>query len=240
MQLGLTDCSEGNMKISGLQKLTLLDYPGIVACTVFTYGCNMRCPFCHNASLVTEAAPSEISSDEFFAFLSKRKGVLDGVCVTGGEPLLQDGIEEFCEKIKSLGYKVKLDTNGTFPDKLERIVKSGAVDYVAMDIKNSLRKYSLTVGKDVDTNVIKRSVDFLKRDSVDYEFRTTLVNGLHDEDSIRGIGELIKGAKRYFLQNFVDSGDLIGKASGLDRETTLKLLGVAKEYVPETELRGLD
>ena len=109
-----------------------------------------------------------------------------------------------------------------------------------MDIKNSLRKYSLTVGKDVDTNVIKRSVDFLKRDSVDYEFRTTLVNGLHDEDSIRGVGELIKGAKRYFLQNFVDSGDLIGKASGLDRETTLKLLSVAKEYVPETELRGLD
>ena len=153
---------------------------------------------------------------------------------------MKEGVDEFIKRIKDMGYLVKLDTNGTFPDKLERIVKSGAVDYVAMDIKNSLRKYSLTVGKDVDTNVIKRSVDFLKRDSVDYEFRTTLVNGLHDEDSIRGVGELIKGAKRYFLQNFVDSGDLIGKASGLDRETTLKLLSVAKEYVPETELRGLD
>ena len=149
------------MKISGLQKLTLLDYPGKMACTVFTYGCNFRCPFCHNAMLVTEENSDSISEDEFFTFLKKRQGILDGVCISGGEPTLQKDLAEFIGKIKAMGYAVKLDTNGSKPEVLRNLIEENLLDYVAMDIKNSPAKYSLTCGCEVDIALIKESVSII-------------------------------------------------------------------------------
>ncbi len=230
------------MKISGFQKMTLLDFPGRVACTVFTAGCNLRCPFCHNASLVTHIDDSiNFSEEEILDYLKKRKGLLDGVCITGGEPLLQNGIEEFIAKIKELGYAVKLDTNGFYPEKLISIVNNGLVDYVAMDIKNSKEKYAQTVGVDnIDMLKVQQSVEFLLSGKVGFEFRTTVVAGLHTVEDIGGIGEWIKGAPRYFLQNFVDSGDLIcGDMTALPREELYKMQQKAQEYVVNTEIRGI-
>ena len=226
------------MLIGGLQKLTLLDFPERVACTVFTYGCNLRCPYCHNASLVVDK-PNFIKEDEFFSFLNKRVGILDGVCVSGGEPLLNKDIGTFLKKIKDLGYKVKLDTNGTNPKLLEELINEGLVDYVAMDVKNSLSKYVETVGTSVDVDEIAKSIKLLLSDKVDYEFRTTVVKNLHNEESIKELALMIKGAKRYFLQNFVDSGNLVGYAEGLSEEEMRTLLNLAKEYVPNTALRGI-
>ncbi len=229
------------MEICGLQKLTLLDYPGKVACTVFTGGCNFRCPFCHNASLLKAAPPAACIEEELFAFLEKRRGVLDGVCVTGGEPLLHSGLKDFLLKIKSLGYSVKLDTNGSLPDRLIEAVRSGAVDFVAMDIKNSLGKYAVTTGLDIcDTASVKRSIDFLLSGEVDYEFRTTVVYPLHNEDDFYGIGMLIKGARRYYLQGFVDSGDILSEGMGAyDKDSMELFLGIAKRFVPGAEIRGM-
>lgn len=229
------------MKINGFQKMTLLDYPGKVACTVFTAGCNFRCPFCHNAALVTHINNDiEYSEEEILEYLSKRKGLLDGVCITGGEPLLQDGIEVFIAKIKSLGYAVKLDTNGSFPEKLEKLVNAGLVDYVAMDIKNSREKYSLIADVDVDIKKIEQSVSFLMNNGVDYEFRTTVVKEYHNIEDMKAIGEWIKGAKRYFLQNFVDSGDLIKDGlSAHDLKELYKMQQIADEFVVKTEIRGI-
>lgn len=230
------------MRIQGLQKLTLLDFPEKVACTVFTAGCNFRCPFCHNASLVVEIPPvGDISEEEFFSFLKKRQGILDGVCVTGGEPLLQPGIEEFIGKIKELGYAVKLDTNGSFPEKLKALVENGLVDYVAMDIKNCLEDYGVTAGvPDFDVSIIKESVEYLKEGHVPFEFRTTVVKGYHNKDNFEKIGQWIQGTERYFLQNFVDSGDLIGKdTQGCTKEEMKEFLQVVQKYVPEAELRGM-
>ena len=230
---------EVEMVIGGLQKLTLLDYPSKVACTVFTYGCNFRCPFCHNASLVTEKPDSLFSEQEIFDFLKKRVGILDGVCITGGEPLLCDGIEEFIGKIKSLGFSVKLDTNGSFPEKLINIVERGIVDYVAMDVKNSPEKYSLTAGTEVDVKKIDESIGFLKSGKTDYEFRTTVVKGYHDEKSVEDTAKWVAGAKRYFLQNFVDSGNLIGNAEGVGEDKMRIFLSIAQKYVPSAQIRGL-
>lgn len=230
------------MRIQGLQKLTLLDFPEKVACTVFTAGCNFRCPFCHNASLVVEIPPEgDISEEELFSFLKKRQGILDGVCVTGGEPLLQPGIEEFIGKIKELGYAVKLDTNGSFPKKLKALVENGLVDYVAMDIKNCLEDYGVTAGvPDFDVSSIKESVEYLKEGHVPFEFRTTVVKGYHNKDNFEKIGQWIQGTERYFLQNFVDSGDLIGKdTKGCSEEEMKEFLQVVQKYVPEAELRGM-
>ena len=158
------------MKISGFQKMTLLDFPGRVACTVFTAGCNLRCPFCHNAALVTHIDESaSFSEEEILDYLKKRKGLLDGVCITGGEPLLQAGIEDFIAKIKAIGYAVKLDTNGFYPEKLISLVKGGLVDYVAMDIKNSKEKYAQTTGvEDIDINAVEKSVEFLLQGNIDF------------------------------------------------------------------------
>ena len=230
------------MRIQGLQKLTLLDYPEHVACTVFTAGCNFRCPFCHNAALVTHIdKETYIDIDEVLAYLKKRQGLLDGVVITGGEPLLQDGIEEFIAEIKSLGYSVKLDTNGSFPEKLISIVEKGLVDYVAMDIKNSKEKYGKTIGvNDFDIAPIERSVDFLLQGKVDYEFRTTIVDGFHTLQDIQDIVVWIKGAHKYFLQNFVDSGDLI--TQGLEPVSALLLKEMkekATETIPSVEIRGI-
>ena len=230
------------MFINGFQKLTILDFPGKVACIVFTPGCNFRCPFCHNASLVTHIdKDAYLDVDEVLSYLKKRQGLLDGVVITGGEPLLQDGIEEFIVQIKELGYAVKLDTNGSFPEKLISLVEKGLVDYVAMDIKNSKEKYGMTIGlENFDITPIEKSVDFLLQNKVDYEFRTTIVNGLHTLDDIQDVVVWIKGAHKYFLQNFVDSGDLI--SDGLEpvsvdllKEMQLK----ATEIIPSVEIRGI-
>ena len=230
------------MKIQGLQKLTLLDFPEKTACTVFTAGCNFRCPFCHNASLVVDI-PKEagISEEEFFSFLGKRKGILDGVCVSGGEPLLQLDIETFLAKIKALGYAVKLDTNGSFPEKLKMLVDKGLVDYVAMDIKNCSESYAITAGvKEVDLDAIKTSVAYLMEGHVPYEFRTTVVKNYHFVESFVQIGKWIQGAEKYFLQNFVDSGELIGKKTrGCSEDEMRAFLGVVQRYVPEAKLRGI-
>ena len=230
------------MRIDGLQKMTLLDFPGKVACTVFTGGCNFRCPFCHNALLVTKLPEKpDYSEDEILSFLEKRTGLLDGVAITGGEPLLNPDIADFIRKIRSMGYAVKLDTNGSFPERLKAIAGEGLVDYVAMDIKNRKEKYAETIGlKNLDLSKIEESVEFLKSGAVDYEFRTTVVEQFHTVEDIRAAAEWIGGAKRYFLQNFVDSGELIcEEVSGVDKETMLKMKSAAADFVPETEIRGI-
>ncbi|MBQ5320542.1 MAG: anaerobic ribonucleoside-triphosphate reductase activating protein [Oscillospiraceae bacterium] len=230
------------MNISGFQKMTLLDFPGVVACTLFTSGCNFRCPFCHNASLVTHIDNSiRYSEEEVLEYLEKRKGVLDGVCITGGEPLLQGDIAEFLGKIKEMGYLIKLDTNGSFPEKLASLVEMGLLDYVAMDIKNSKEKYAETTGKaDLDISAIEKSVSFLMSGKVDYEFRTTVVKELHSEEDIENIALWLKGAKKYFLQNFVDSGDLISEnLSAVDSTVLCKMQQIARQFIVNTEIRGV-
>lgn len=229
------------MIIKGLQKTTLLDFPGKVACTIFTGGCNFRCPFCHNASLVIAPSNTDtISEEELFDFLNKRRAILDGVCITGGEPLLQKDIEDFIIKIRDLGYAVKLDTNGAFPEKLRDILSKGLVDYVAMDIKNSKEKYSLTCGTPVDTGKISESISLLIGGDIPYEFRTTVVRELHEPQDIENIGEWISGAERYFLQSFIDSGDIIGsELSAYSLEEMKQILAFARKNIPSTELRGI-
>ncbi len=229
------------MNIQGFQRMTLLDFPGKVACTVFTGGCNLRCPFCHNAGLVLTPTESENLYSEVLEFLEKRKGLLDGVCITGGEPLLQPDIVEFIKTVKDMGYLVKLDTNGCYPEKLKELVEGGLVDYVAVDIKNSKEKYPLTVGIDgFDLSKIEESVDFLISSDADYEFRTTVVAELHTEDDIKKIAEWIAGGKRYFLQNFVDSGNLIGQnLSAASRETLRKMRETALCTISSVEIRGI-
>ena len=233
------------MLLMGIQKLTLLDYPGKTACTVFTGGCNMRCPFCHNASLVTgdiKALP-QLAESELFAFLEKRRGILEGVCITGGEPTLQPDLLEFMARIKEMGFCVKLDTNGTRPDVIEKAIDLGLCDYVAMDIKNSQSLYPDTVGvKDFDITPIIKSVELLKQGRVDYEFRTTILKPLHTEDSLRDIGKWIAGCDKYFLQSFVDSGDIINKTVGFsqfDQKETESLVNMLKPLVPATKSRGI-
>ena len=230
---------EAQMHIKGLQKTTLLDYPGHVACTVFTGGCNFRCPFCHNASLVL--APNTVDNipeKEFFDFLLKRKGILDGVCITGGEPLLQNDIIPFLEHIHQLGFKIKLDTNGSFPQRLEKIISLGLVDHIAMDIKNSPSKYSVTAGAECFDQV-HESINLIMNSGVSYEFRTTVVRELHEIEDIEEIGKLISGAEQYFLQAFKDSEELIGDGfSAYSDEEMEQLLSVVLKYVPSARIRG--
>ena len=228
------------MKLGGLQKLTLLDFPGKTACTVFTVGCNFRCPFCHNASLV-RGGVGELSEEEFFKFLKKRQGLLDGVCVTGGEPTLHSDLEEFIARIKALGYAVKLDTNGTNPDVLKSLVSKGLIDYVAMDIKNSRAKYLTTSGVTKDLlPMIEESVSYLLEDHIPYEFRTTVVSPLHQKEDFYDIGEWICGTKHYFLQNFIDSGDLISDGiSGYEKEVLEEFALIVQGFVPNVSIRGI-
>lgn len=229
------------MIIKGLQKLTLLDYPEKTACTVFTGGCNFRCPFCHNASLVTKLNSDEISEHDFFNFLNKRRNILQGVCITGGEPTLMPDLKDFIIKIKSMGYLIKLDSNGYRPDVLKELIENNLIDYIAMDIKNCESKYSLTTGiADIDMNIIKESIHLIMNCGIDYEFRTTIVKELHSPSDIEEIGNLIKNAKKYFLQSFIDSGDLIstGYSSYNNAEMEL-LLDIAKQKVTKyAYLRG--
>ena len=228
------------MKIGGFQKMTVLDYPGKVACTVFTHGCNLRCPFCHNARLVVRDEDL-IDENEILSYLNKRRGILDGVCISGGEPTLQNDLFDFMKKIKDLGMLIKLDTNGTCPDKLQYAIDNGLVDYVAMDIKNCREEYAKTCGlSKMDISKIEKSVEILMQGGVDYEFRTTVTKELHTPDDFAKIGQWIKGAKRYYIQSFVDSGDIILEGlNPLDLQGLKALLGAVLPYVPSVELRGV-
>lgn len=227
------------MLLGGLQKMTLLDFPGHVACTVFTAGCNFRCPFCHNTPLVTGLDTPPYSTDEFFSFLEKRKGLLDGVAITGGEPLLQQDIEAFIGRIRSMGYRIKLDTNGAFPQKLQALIEKKLVDYVAVDIKNCKEKYELTAGKSGILPVVEECVGILMEGLVPYEFRTTLVDELHEPEDFRSIGAWLNGASQYFIQAFVDSGNILaGGMHAASPEKTEQCLASARAYLPQTQLRG--
>ena len=230
------------MNIAGFQKLTLLDFPGKTAATLFTPGCNFRCPFCHNASLVLRTDETEhYGEEEVLSYLKKRAGILDGICITGGEPLLQKDIADFMVRVRELGYQIKLDTNGQNPEKLRELVKAGLVDYVAMDIKNSKERYAETVGIDgFDTKRVEESVSYLLSGAVDYEFRTTVVREFHTVEDIENLASWIRGAKRYFLQNFVDSGDLIGRdLSAQNPETLDSMRKTAEKYIDVVGVRGV-
>ena len=228
------------MNIHGLQKMTLLDFPGAVACTVFLGGCDFRCPYCHNAELLDPNFPPLMDETELLAFLKKRQGLLDGVCITGGEPLLRQELPTLLGEIRALGYKIKLDTNGAHPAQLRRILDAGLADYVAMDIKNSPERYAETIGRaQFDVTPIRESVRLLMAGDTDYEFRTTVVAELHGEEDIRAIGRWIAGARRYFLQPFTDRETV--PLAGLSAPTQAQLdrfLAIAREFVPETQLRG--
>lgn len=230
------------MKFGGLQKLTLLDYPDKVAATVFTVGCNFRCPFCHNLYMaIGDSAKLEsLTQEEILSFLEKRRNVLEGVCVTGGEPLIQPDVEDFLRKVRAMGYKIKLDTNGAFPHKLESLIAQGVLDYVAMDVKNGKELYSQTVGCIVDMEAIEQSVELLKSGVVDYEFRTTVTATFHTENSIKAMAQWLQGAKRLYLQQFVDSGALIDPTvTGVDEATLKRYCEIARQFVPNTQVRGI-
>ena len=228
---------------AGLQKLTLLDYPGHIACTLFTRGCNMRCPFCHNASLVVRASEQKMySNDELLEFLKKRRGILEAVAITGGEPTLMSGLADFMVEVRNLGYKIKLDTNGTCPNVLIDVVERGLVDYVAMDIKNCREKYGMTVGFDenYDMSPIDESIAYLMSENVDFEFRTTVSKTFHTTDDIVKIGEWLAGDEKFFLQQFKDSGDLIGgHVEGYGEYDMKVLLDKILPFVPNAQLRGV-
>ena len=229
-----------SMVIHGIQKLTLVDYPGHPAAILFTGDCNFRCPFCQNAPLVLSSSSEPVIADEeIFSFLTKRKGMLDGVVVTGGEPTLQKDLIPFLGRLKTLGYLVKLDTNGYRPDVLEKAMESGYVDYVAMDIKTSLDEYPVVAGiKNLDVSRIERSVELLKSGTVDYEFRTTVVEPLHHKENFEKIGELLKGCRRYYLQSFVDSGNIIGKNCFPPSQEQLKnYLKTVSNYIESVSIR---
>lgn len=233
------------MLIGGLEKLTLIDYPGKVAATVFTLGCNFRCGWCHNPELVDPEKikkQPKISEKEFFGFLKSRKNLLDGVCLTGGEPLLQPDSVDFIRKIKGFGFLVKLDTNGSNPDKLEELFKSDTIDFTAMDIKSSLENYSKTVNVQVNLEKIKKSIDLIQKSKKDYEFRTTVVPGLVDKAEIKKIGEWLRGAKKFVLQQFrVDKTlDSSWQKSKLYPDEELKEMEkIAQAYFDKVELRGV-
>lgn len=238
-----TDLTNDDVKFYGLQKLTLLDYPGKMAATIFTGGCNFRCPFCHNKGLVyLNDGQEEISEEEILNYLESRKNILDGVCITGGEPLLQEGIEDFLRKVRKIGINIKLDTNGTYFEKLKRIIEEGLVDYVAMDIKNSKELYATTTGLEkVSIDSIEKSVAYLKEGHVDYEFRTTLVKEFHKDTDFKKVGEWLKGAKHYYLQSFVDHGTCIQEGlSALDVSEIKKIKETVAPYVNEIEIRGIE
>lgn len=230
------------MKIAGLQKTSLLDFPGRLCCTVFTEGCNLRCPFCHNSSLVVAAGTNPlISEQELLRFLKKRQGLLDGVCITGGEPLMQEGIGDLMRTIKKLGFLIKLDTNGAYPQRLAELCGQGLVDYVAMDIKNSREHYGATVGRrGMDTADIEESAAFLLEGNIPYEFRTTIVKEFHTREDIESIGRWIQGAKNYALQNFEASEQIIGSGLHAHSKAVMdEFLAIAGKYVQNACLRGL-
>mgnify|MGYP003368000665 FL=1 len=199
------------MLISGFDKVTLLNYPGLVACTIFTKGCNLKCPFCHNSSLISGNDDTYIDEDEIFKYLNKRKNIIEGVCISGGEPLLQKDIKEFIRKIKSLGLKVKLDTNGTNPDLILSLINDNLLDYIAMDIKNIKSKYELTSGAKVKIDNILKSINIIENSGIDYEFRTTIIKEIHTLSDIDYISKKLDKKSKYYIQNFVKSDAVLDK-----------------------------
>lgn len=231
------------MRISGLQKLTLLDFPNLVACTLFLPGCQFKCPFCQNASLVTDLVNvPEISEEEVLTFLKSRKGIIDGVCVTGGEPTLQSDLKDFIRKIKDIGFKVKLDTNGYNPKILKELIDHSLLDYVAMDIKNSLEKYPLTCGvKALKIENILSSIQILKENKVPYEFRTTVIKEFHESSDFVSIAKLIKGVKTYYLQEYRDSDTCIKRGfHGYSLEEMMQFVRLLEKEGIKAELRGIE
>lgn len=242
-ELSIDDSYKG-LRIGGMQKMTLLDYPGKVAATIFTGGCNFKCPFCHNKDLVFLPSDYEFFNPEnVLAYLEKRKGILDGVCISGGEPLVQVGLIEFIRKIKEMGYLVKLDSNGYMPEKLKEILDTGYIDYVAMDIKNSPSKYAKTIGLNEDVFKIERiqqSIDLLMNGSIEYEFRTTVMKELHTSEDLEQISTWIRGCQHYYLQQYLDSGNVINPIySAYDAKTMHELQQVVSKNIPHVELRGV-
>ena len=229
------------MNITGLQRTTILDYPGYVACIVFTSNCNLKCPFCHNSELIDKCNPI-MSSEDFFEFLKMRKDKLDGVCISGGEPLLQEDIISFITEIKRLGFLVKLDTNGTVPDKLKELLDKHLVDYIAMDVKNCMEKYAITCGfYNLNTTNIKTSINLIMNSGIDYEFRTTLVKGFHESYDMIRIANLLKGCKNYYLQKFKMSDNVLDKkCSSLSNEEMQRYLEIVRSQIPNAKLRGVD
>ncbi|KXL53454.1 pyruvate formate-lyase 1-activating enzyme [Anaerotignum neopropionicum] len=230
------------MLIGGLQKLSLLDYPDRTCCTIFTIGCNFRCPFCHNATIIQDKYEGpKILEKEILLFLEKRKNLLDGVCITGGEPLLQKGLEAFIGEIKALGFAVKLDTNGSFPERLQELIHNKLVDYVAMDIKNAPDKYGQTIGvKNYDISPIKQSISILLSNVVPYEFRTTVVRELHTDEDMFALAQWIKGTQNYYIQNFVNSNDVLARGmSSYSKDELQALLDLIHPLIPTARLRGV-
>ena len=229
------------MNIQGFQKLTMLDFPGKTACTVFTGGCNLRCPFCHNVPLVLAPEEEPFPEEEIFAYLAKRRGVLDGVAVTGGEPLLQPDIADFLRRVREMGFLTKLDTNGFFPERLGALLQAGLLDYVAMDVKNSPAKYAFTCGREsVDLEKVNESISLLLGSGIEYEFRTTVIGGFHTLADIKEICGMIAGAKRYYLQAFKDSGILKeGSSAPLPESEMLAMRDYARTVLPVCDLRGI-
>ena len=229
------------MKIHGLQKMTLLDYPGKVACTVFLGGCDLRCPFCHNADLLDMNAPALMDDQELMNFLKTREGLLEGVAFTGGEPLLRKDLPDLIARIRELGFKIKIDTNGNHPDRLNSLVESGMADYVAMDIKNSPERYAETVGLETfDISKVDESIRFLLQGRVPYEFRTTVVRQFHDEESFRQIAQWIRGAARYELQAFVDRETVpFAGLTACSREEMEHFADIVRPFADVVELRGI-
>ena len=227
------------MNIQGFQKLTLLDYPGRVACTVFTGGCNLRCPFCHNADLVRDPLHAASMEDEVLSYLAKRKGLLDGVCITGGEPLLQPDLQDFVASVKEMGYLVKLDTNGSLPERLVALLSTGMIDYVAMDIKSSPQGYEKASGCSIDPKVFWQSAELIKKSGIAHEFRTTAVKGIHTVTDFERIGALLGAEEPYFIQCFVDSGNLLGAGcSAFSEDETEALLTAVRAHIPGATVRG--
>lgn len=246
------------MRIAGLQKLTLLDFPGRTAATVFTAGCNFRCPFCHNADLVLGAGSADreagadddgeasppVTLEAFFAFLDKRRSLLDGVCVTGGEPLMQPGIGEFCARVKERGFEVKLDTNGSFPERLRSLVDEGLVDYVAMDVKNAPERYAETTGANgLRLDDVRASMDLLRENRVPFEFRTTVVRELHTESDLLALARWIGEGPAWFLQSYLDAESVLagsGRFHAWDPEMLHELLPRLQAVASGARLRGVD
>ncbi|MBO4235453.1 MAG: anaerobic ribonucleoside-triphosphate reductase activating protein [Firmicutes bacterium] len=230
------------MNIQGLQKMTLLDFPEHVACTVFLGGCDFRCQFCHNYELVEGVMPDAMSEEEFFEFLSKRHGLLDGVAITGGEPCLRKDLPEFIKRINDAGYPVKLDTNGNHPDILKKLLDEKRVAYVAMDIKNSPSKYAETIGlESFDLAKVNESIRLLLSSDIDYEFRTTVISQYHDENDFREIGEWINGAKNYFLQEFTDRDAVPDHSlTAPTPEEMIKYRDTVSPFVNFAAIRGVD
>ena len=227
------------MKIFGIEKFSMVDWDGKIVCTLFASGCNFRCPFCHNSSLAL-ADGNELDIDDIFSFLEKRKGVLDGVCISGGEPTLHPDLEDFVKKIKDMGYKVKLDTNGTNPKAVQSLVEKKLVDYVAMDIKNSPEKYPATIGtKVMGIDNILATISTIKQSNIPHEFRTTIIKEFHTEEDMKYIADLVDGCDKYVLQKYVDRDDCISHGfAPIDKDTATKWLSLFENKAKYTSLRG--